>query len=69
MTLCSFLKGQMVNYSQRSYIMLLSMLALGTAKMPTRPEEVLPMGARSATDGGPSCLSLVPYPNHTTSQA
>jgi hypothetical protein len=43
-TLCSFLSGQVINYLQRSYIILLSKLTLGTAKSQTRPEEVLLMG-------------------------
>jgi hypothetical protein len=42
--------------------MLLSKLTLGVAKPPMRTEEILPMGPCSASDGGPSCLSLVPYP-------
>jgi hypothetical protein len=50
-----------VNCSQRSLIILLSKLTLGAAKSQVPPEEVL-MGPRSATDGGPSCLSLVLYP-------
>jgi hypothetical protein len=65
-TLCSFLAGQVVNCSQRSLTMLLSKLPSGAAKPLTRPEEVLPMGPRSATDGGPPCLSLVPYPERAT---
>jgi hypothetical protein len=56
----------MVNYSYRSYIMLLSKLTRGAVKPLTLPEGVLPMGPRSATDGGPPCLSLVPYPEHGT---
>jgi hypothetical protein len=51
----------MVNYSYRSYTMLLSKLTLGAVKSLTRPEEVLPTGACSTTDGGSSCLSLVLY--------
>jgi hypothetical protein len=47
-TLCSFLRGQVVNCLQRSKIMLLSKLTPGTTKPPTRPEEVLPMGPCSA---------------------
>jgi hypothetical protein len=43
-TLCSFLRGQVVNCLQRSRIMLLSKLTTGTTKPPMRPEEVLPMG-------------------------
>jgi hypothetical protein len=66
-TLCSFLRGQVVICSQHSYIMWLSKLAPGTAKPPKRLEEVLPMGPRLATDGGPPCLSLVPYPERATS--
>jgi hypothetical protein len=46
--------------------MLLSKLTPGTAKPLTRPEEVLPTGSHSAIDGGPPCLSLVPYPERTT---
>jgi hypothetical protein len=46
--------------------MLLSKLASDTAKPPTRPEEVLSMGPRSATDGGPPCLRLVPYLERAT---
>jgi hypothetical protein len=41
--------------------MLQSKLTSGAAK-PLTPEGVLPMGPRSVTDGRPSCLSLVPYP-------
>jgi hypothetical protein len=66
MTLCSFLSGQVVNCSQRSLTMLLSKLTKGAAKHLTRPEQVLPMGSRSATGDGPPCLSLVPYPKHAT---
>jgi hypothetical protein len=40
-TLCSFLRCQVVNCSQCSYIMLLSKLTLGTAKPWMRPEEAL----------------------------
>jgi hypothetical protein len=65
-TLCSFLKGQVVNCSQRSMTMLLSKLTPGAAKPLTRPDEVLSIGPRSATDGGPSCLCLVPYPERAT---
>jgi hypothetical protein len=65
-TLCSFLSGQMVNCSQCSLTMLLSKLTPGAAKPLTCPEKVLPMWLRSATDGGPPCLSLVPYPKHAT---
>jgi hypothetical protein len=65
-TLCSFLRGQVVNYSQRSLTMLLSKLTPGATKPLIRPEEVLPMGPRLATDGRPPCLSLVPYPEHAT---
>jgi hypothetical protein len=61
-TLCSFLRGQLVNCSQHSLTMLLSKLTPDTTKLLRRPEEVLPMGPRSATDDGPPCLSLVPYP-------
>jgi hypothetical protein len=46
--------------------MLLSKLTPGTAKPLTRPEEVLPMGPRSATDGEPPCLSLLPYHERAT---
>jgi hypothetical protein len=60
--LCSSLRGQVVNCSQCSLTMLLSKLTPGAAKPLTRPEYVLSMGPRSATDGGPSCLSLVLYP-------
>jgi hypothetical protein len=38
-TLCSFLRGQLVNCSQRSLTMLLSKLTPDTAKLLTRPEE------------------------------
>jgi hypothetical protein len=58
-TLWSFLRGQVINCSQRSYIILLSKLTPGAAKPPTCPEGVLPMGPRSA-NGGPPCISLVP---------
>jgi hypothetical protein len=64
--LCSFLSGQVVNYSQRSLIMLLSKLTLGAAKPLTHPEEVLSMGPRSATDSGPPCIRLIPYPKRAT---
>jgi hypothetical protein len=66
-TLCTFLSGQVVNCSQRSIAMLLSKLTSGATKSLTRPEKVLPMGPRSATDGGPPCLSVVPYPERATS--
>jgi hypothetical protein len=46
--------------------MLLSKLTLGATKFLTRPEGVLPLGPRSATDGGPPCLILVPYPERAT---
>jgi hypothetical protein len=46
--------------------MLPSKLTPGAAKTLTRPEKVLPMGSRSATVGGPPCLSLVPYPERAT---
>jgi hypothetical protein len=46
--------------------MLQSKFAPDTAKTLMRPEEVFPMGPRSATDGGPPCLSLVPYPERAT---
>jgi hypothetical protein len=65
-TLCSFLRGQVVNYSQHSLTMLLSKLTPDEAKPLTRPGEVLPMGSRLATDGGPPCLSLILYPEHAT---
>jgi hypothetical protein len=65
-TLCSFLRGQVVNCLQCFLTMLLSKLTPSAAKPLTRPEEVLPMGPRSATDGGPSYLSLVSYPEHVT---
>jgi hypothetical protein len=41
--------------------MLLSKLTPGAAKPLMHPKEALPMGPRSATDGGPPCLSLVLY--------
>jgi hypothetical protein len=41
--------------------MLLSKLTSRAAKPLTRPEEVLPKGPRSATDGGLPCLSMVLY--------
>jgi hypothetical protein len=65
-TLCSFLRGQVINCSQHYYIMLLSKLTPGAAKSLMHPEGVLPIWPRSATDGGPPCLSLVPYPERTT---
>jgi hypothetical protein len=46
--------------------MLLSKLIPDTAKPLTRPEEVLPMGSRSATDGESPCLNLVLYPERVT---
>jgi hypothetical protein len=46
--------------------MLLSKLTLGAAKPPARHVEVLPVEPHSATDGGPPCLSLVPYPERAT---
>jgi hypothetical protein len=46
--------------------MLLSKLTPSAAKPPTRPEEVIPMGPRLATDGGPPYRSLVPYPERAT---
>jgi hypothetical protein len=46
--------------------MLLSKLTLGAAKPLTRPEEVFPMGSRSATDDGPSYPSLVLYTERAT---
>jgi hypothetical protein len=42
--------------------MLLSKLTPGAAKPLMRPEGVLLMGPRSVTNGEPSYLSLVPYP-------
>jgi hypothetical protein len=66
-TLCSFLRGQVVNYSQCFLTILLSKLTPSAAKPLTRPERVLPMGPHSATDGGPSCLSLVLYLKRITS--
>jgi hypothetical protein len=42
--------------------MLLIKLTPGTAKPLTRPEEVLPMMLRSATDGGSPYLNLILYP-------
>jgi hypothetical protein len=47
--------------------MLLSKLTSGAAEILRRPEEVLPLVPRSATDGGLSCLSLVLYPQRATS--
>jgi hypothetical protein len=61
-TLCSFLRGQVVNCLQRSQIMLLSKLTSGATKPAMRPEEVLPMWPVSATDSGLPCLILVLYP-------
>jgi hypothetical protein len=46
--------------------MLLSKLTPITAKPLMRPDEVLPTGPRSATSGGPPCLSLVLYPERAT---
>jgi hypothetical protein len=46
--------------------MLLSKLTPGAAKPLIHHEEVLLMGPCSATDGGPPCLSLVPYPERAT---
>jgi hypothetical protein len=46
--------------------MLLSKLTPGAAKLLMRPEEVLSMEPRSATDGGSPCLSLVLYPECAT---
>jgi hypothetical protein len=46
--------------------MLPSKLILDVAKPPTRPEKVLPMGPRSATNGGSHFLSLVLYPERAT---
>jgi hypothetical protein len=46
--------------------MLQSKLTPGVAKPLTRPEEVLLMRPRSATDGGLHCLSLVLYPERAT---
>jgi hypothetical protein len=46
--------------------MLMSKLTPGAAKPLARPEEVLPTGPRSATNGGPPCLSLIPYPERAT---
>jgi hypothetical protein len=56
-----------INCSQRSLAMLLSKLTPGASNPLTRPEKVLPMGSRSANDGGPPCLSLVPYPERVNS--
>jgi hypothetical protein len=42
--------------------MLLSKLTSGAAKSLMRPEEVLLLGLRSATVGGPLYLNLVLYP-------
>jgi hypothetical protein len=64
--LCSFLSGQVVNCSQRSLTTFLSKLTPDVAKPLMRPDEVLPMGPRSATNGGPPCLSQVPYPERAT---
>jgi hypothetical protein len=41
-------------------------LTLGMINPLTRPEEVLPLGPRLATDGGPPCLSLVSYLERAT---
>jgi hypothetical protein len=41
--------------------MLLSKLAIGSAKPPMNPEEVLPMGPCSTIDDGPPCLNLILY--------
>jgi hypothetical protein len=46
--------------------MLLSKLISCVAKLLMCPEEVFPMAARSATDGGPPCLSLVLHPERAT---
>jgi hypothetical protein len=46
--------------------MLLNKLTPDAAKPLMHPEEFLPMGPRSAIDGGPSCLNLVLYPKHAT---
>jgi hypothetical protein len=46
--------------------MLLSKLISGVAKPLTRSEDVLPMGSRSAIDGGSPCLSLVLYPERAS---
>jgi hypothetical protein len=64
--LCSFFSGQVVNCSQRSLAMLLSKLTSGAPKPETRPEEVLSMGPRSATNDGPPYFSLVPYLERAT---
>jgi hypothetical protein len=48
-TLCSFLRGQVVNYSQHSLTMLLSKLTPDAAKALTRPEEVFSIGLHSTT--------------------
>jgi hypothetical protein len=61
-----FLRGQMINCSQYSYTMLQPKLTSGAAKPLKRPEEVLPMEPRSATNGGPPCPSLVPYHERAT---
>jgi hypothetical protein len=45
---------------------LLSKLTPGVFKPLTRYEEALPTGPRSATNGGPPCLSLVPYLERAT---
>jgi hypothetical protein len=65
--LCSFLRGQVVNYSQCYLTMLLSKLTSGITKSLTHSEKVLPMGSCSVTDDGPPCLSLVSYPECATS--
>jgi hypothetical protein len=65
-TLCSFLSGRVVNYSQCSQIILLSKLTTGAAKPLTRPEEVLPVGPRSATD---DCLASACFRTLSTLQA
>jgi hypothetical protein len=46
--------------------MLLSKLTPGAAKPLTRPEKVLHIGPRSATDGGLLCLRLISYPERAT---
>jgi hypothetical protein len=65
--LCSFLRGQVFNFSQCYLTMLLSKLTSGIANPLTRSKEVLPMGSCSYTDDGPPCLSLIPYPKRATS--
>jgi hypothetical protein len=46
--------------------MLLRTLTPSAAKPLARPEGVLPMGRRLATDGGSPCLNLFLYPERAT---